>query len=96
VTYRLDVSAFDDLPVAADPDPIGADDPTVLRAEILRLRESLLAANGRSEILRDRIAELERRETELDAANRALHEELGRNPVVRVLRAARRRFTGAS
>ena len=90
------MSAFDDLPVAAEPDPIGADDPDVLRAEILRLREQLLGANGRTEVLEDRIAELERREAELDAANRALHEELARNPAVRILRALRRRLSGTS
>jgi hypothetical protein len=90
------VSAFDDLPVADDPDPIGADDPMVLRTEILRLRESLLAANGRTEVLRDRILELERREYELDTANAALHEELGRSPLLRVARSLRRRLPGAS
>ncbi|MEZ5243833.1 MAG: hypothetical protein R2707_01955 [Acidimicrobiales bacterium] len=90
------MSVFDDLPVADEPDPIGSDDPIVLRTEILRLRESLLASNGRTEVLRDRIAELERREHELDLANAALHEELGRNPLVRLARAARRRLPGAS
>jgi hypothetical protein len=104
------VSAYDDLPVADGPDPIGDDDPIVLRTEILRLRESLLAANGRTEVLRDRIIELERREDELDAANTALdtantalhsanvvlHEELGRGPVMRVARAVRRQFRRAS
>ena len=39
--------------------------------EILRLRDGLLASNGRTEVLRDRIAELEGREAELDAANAA-------------------------
>ena len=90
------MSAFDDLPVAAEPDPIGTDDPDALRAEILRLREQLLGANGREEVLHDRIAELERREADLDAANRALHEELARNPLVRILRALRRRLPGLS
>jgi len=97
------VSAYDDLPVADDPDPIDDVDPIVLRTEILRLRESLLAANGRTEVLRDRILELERREEELDAANTALdsantalHEELGRDPVTRFARAVRRQFRRAS
>lgn len=94
---------FDDLPVPAGPDPIDDDDPMVLRTEILRLRESLLAVNGRTEALRDRIAELEQHEVELDAANTELdrvntelHAELGRNPVVRVARAAARRIPGTS
>lgn len=90
------MSAFDDLPVDADPDPIGTDDPAVLRTEILRLRDALLGANGRTEVLRDRIAELETRERELDAANLALHEELSRSPVARVVRAVRRRLPGPS
>ncbi|MDW3217941.1 MAG: hypothetical protein R8F63_04945 [Acidimicrobiales bacterium] len=83
---------YDDLPVAADPDPVESADPDELRAEILRLRESLLAANGRTEVLRDRIAELETREEELDAANRRLHEDLARTPVARVVHAVRRRL----
>ena len=90
------MSAFDDLPVGADPDPIDHDDPIVLRTEILRLRELLLASNGRAEVAADRIAELERRERELDAANAALHEELGRSPLLRIARALRRRLPGLS
>ena len=88
--------AFDDLPVSGDPDPIDDDDPVVLRTEILRLRESVLAANGRAEVADDRIAELERREHELDAVNAALHEELGRSPLLRIARAVRRRLPGSS
>ncbi|MEQ8840651.1 MAG: hypothetical protein RIB98_06695 [Acidimicrobiales bacterium] len=86
---------FDELPVPGDPDPIESDDPTVLRTEILRLRDGLLGANGRAEVLGDRIAELERREAELDAANSELHAALAANPLMRVLRAARRRMPGA-
>lgn len=84
--------SYDDLPVAADPDPVESADLDVLRAEILRLRESLLATNGRTEVLRDRIAELEASEEELDAANRQLHEDLARTPVARVVQAVRRRL----
>ena len=93
------MSAFDDLPVAADPDPIGADDPTVLRTEILRLRDGLLGANGRAEVLRDRIAELEApTQRELDAANLALHEQLAPKSArpTCAARAVRRRLTGPS
>jgi hypothetical protein len=97
------VSAYDDLPVADDPDPIGDDDPIVLRTEILRLRESLLAANGRTEVLRDRIAELERGQRDIEAANTALRaesaglrEELARSLTRRVARAVRRQLPGAS
>jgi len=79
--------------VADGPDPIESDDQTALRSEILRLRESLLAANGRTEVLRDRIDELETREAELDAANASLHEELARNPVLRLIRGIRRRLS---
>jgi len=88
------VHPFDDLPVADEPDPIESDDTAALRSEILRLRDGILAGNGRVEVLRDRILELETREAELDAANVALHEELGRNPVLRVARALRRRLPG--
>ena len=90
------MSTIDDLPVGGDPDPIDDDDPAVLRTEILRLRESLLAANGRAEVADDRIAELERREGELDTVNAALHEDLGRSPLLRIARAVRRRLPGAS
>lgn len=85
------MNAFDDLPVAGEPDPIESPDPDVLRSEILRLRESLLAANGRAEVLRDRIAELEERERELDERNRGLHEQLRRSPVARLRNAIRHR-----
>lgn len=86
---------FDDLPVADDPDPIESDDPVTLRVEILRLRDGLLGADGRAEVLRDRVAELETREAELDAANAELQETLARNPLMRVIAAARRRIPGA-
>ncbi|MEM7140390.1 MAG: hypothetical protein AAF548_05095 [Actinomycetota bacterium] len=86
------MATFDDLPVPGDPDPATSEDPDVLRAEILRLRESLLAVNGRTEVLRDRITELEQRERELDDANRELHEELRRNPLHRIAAAVRRRI----
>jgi hypothetical protein len=90
------VADFDDLPVASEPDPIESDDHLVLRAEILRLRESLLAANGRTEVLRDHISELEQREEQLALDNAVLHAELGRNPVLRVARAVRSRLPGRS
>lgn len=89
------MTRFDDQPVAAVPDPIEADDPDVLRAEILRLRDRVLGADGRIEVLEDRVEELERRERELDDANRALHEELGRHPFNRVIHAVRRRLPDA-
>ena len=50
----------------------------------------------RAEVADDRIAELERRERELDAVNAALHEELGRSPLLRIARAVRRRLPGSS
>lgn len=87
---------FDDLPVPDGPDPIDSPDPEVLRLEILRLRESLLADNGRVEVLRDRIAELERREDELVTAHRALEAELAIPPLKRVIRALRHRLPGTS
>lgn len=82
--------------MAGDPDPVESDDAATLRAEILRLRESLLAANGRAEVLRDRIAELETREHDLHEANRHLQAELDRNPVMRLLGAVRRRLGNRS
>lgn len=90
------MSEFDDLPVPAGADPIDSEDAMTLRAEILRLRESLLAANGRAEVLRDRIDELEQNEHDLHAANAALHEELAKNSVVRLARSVRRRFAAPS
>jgi hypothetical protein len=90
------VSAFDDLPIPDGDDPIEADDPATLRAEILRLRETLLATNGRTEVLLDRIAELETIEAGLHTANTDLHAELTRSPLTRTLRALRRRLPGAS
>ncbi len=86
------MATFDDLPVNDGADPAESADPTVLRAEILRLRESFLSSNGRTEVLRDRITELETRERELDEANQDLHTELARNPVMRLVRAVRRRI----
>lgn len=56
----------------------------------------LHAANGRTEVLRDRIAELEQRERDLDRANADLHAELARNPVLRVARTIRRRLSRPS
>jgi hypothetical protein len=88
------VHPFDDLPVPEGPDPIESGDPSMMRAEILRLRESMLGANGRVEVLRDRVAELEQRESELDRANAHLHAELARNPVARIVGAVRRRLPG--
>lgn len=85
------MSHYDDLPVPGDPDPIGSDDLDELRAEILRLRESLLAANGRSDVLRDRVEELEQSERDLDTANQELHLQLRRSPIARLGNALRRR-----
>lgn len=57
-------------------DPIDSDDLSVLRATILRQREQLLGSEGREEVLRDRIAELERREHDLVVRIDALEHEL--------------------
>lgn len=57
-------------------DPIDSDDLPTLRAAILRQREQLLGAEGREEVLRDRIAELERREHDLVVKVDALEHEL--------------------
>jgi hypothetical protein len=57
-------------------DPIDSDDLPTLRATILRQREQLLGAEGREEVMRDRIAELERREQDLVASVVALEHEL--------------------
>lgn len=88
--------AFDDPPVPEGDDPILSDDLMALRAEILRLRESFLATNGRFEVLLDRISELEEIESGLHVANTDLHAQLARNPLTRTLRALRRRLPGAS
>ena len=73
-------------------DPIDSDDPAVLRAEILALRDRVAAAGGREDVLQDLVAERDRRIAELDAHADALAEELARNPVVRVGRAVMRRL----
>lgn len=73
-------------------DPIDSGDATVLRGEILRLRDHVAAAAGREEVLEDLVNQRDARIAELDAHANALAEELARNPVVRVGRAVARRF----
>ena len=89
------MSELDDPPGTAGADPIDSTDPTVLRAEILSLRDRIHAAHGGAEVLRDRIGGLEERERVLADDNAFLHAELARSPLVRVLRALRRRIPGA-
>ena len=73
-------------------DPIDSGDIQQLRLEILRLRDQVSAAAGREEVLRDLVAERDRRVAELDAHASALAEELARNPVVRIARAVKRQI----
>lgn len=71
---------------------IDSDDPDVLRAEILRLREQLMGADGRLEVRDDRIAELERIETWLNDRVALLQADLDRRFDTRVRDALRRRL----
>ena len=67
-----------------DPDdPIDSGDPDILRHEILRQRDLLLGLEARTEVLDDRIAELEDHVESLGA-------ELGRHPLIRISRRATR------
>ena len=82
-------------PVPAEgPDPIDSSDPSALRPEILRLRDALLGEQARTEVLRDRVTELEAHVEALAADNETLHAELARNPLMRVVRAVGRRLGG--
>lgn len=71
---------------------IDSDDPDVLRAEILRLRDQLMGADGRLEVRDDRIAELERIETWLNDRVALLQADLDRRFDTRVRDALRRRL----
>ena len=71
---------------------IDSDDPDVLRAEILRLRDQLMGADGRLEVRDDRIAELERIETWLNDRVALLQADLDRRFDTRVRGALRRRL----
>ncbi len=73
-------------------DPINSNDPAVLRAEILTLRDQLAVAGSGTEVLHDLVSERDRRIAELDARANALAEELARNPIVRAGRAVTRRL----
>lgn len=73
-------------------DPIDADDPARLRAEILRLRDLVAAADGREEVLADLVAEKDERIAELDERANALALELAQTPAIRFVRAVRRRL----
>ena len=73
-------------------DPINSDDPIVLRAEILALRDQLAVAGSGKEMLHDIVAERDCHIAELDARASALAEELARNPIVRVGRAVMQRL----
>lgn len=77
----------DELPTPDGPDPIDGGDPTHLRREILRLRDLVLGEQARTEVLDDRVGELESQVEELARVNQQLHTELARNPVTRTLRA---------
>ncbi len=60
------------------PDPINNNDREVLRLEILRQRDLNLGLKSRTEVLVERVAELETQNDELDRALRELSENAGR------------------
>lgn len=81
------------------PDPIDSAEPADLRTEILRLRDANIGLRSQAEVLEDRLADSESRNTELrnviddlDARNQALLVELGRSPIIRAARAVARRL----
>ncbi len=79
-------------PSPDDEDPIDRDDPDLLRREILRVRDLLIGAGAREEVLTDLVNERDQQIVELDRTVQNLSAELARNPLMRFARAALRRL----
>jgi uncharacterized coiled-coil protein SlyX len=75
----------------SEPDPIDTDDPDVLRAEILRLRDHLASIDARIEVLESLIATRDTQITEYDAEVNRLRDVVAQSAITRVRRAIDRR-----
>lgn len=75
----------------SEPDPIDTDDPDVLRAEILRLRDHLASIDARIEVLESLIATRDAQITEYDAEVNRLRDVVAQSAITRVRQAIDRR-----
>ena len=75
----------------SEPDPIDTDDPDVLRAEILRLRDHLASIDARIEVLESLIATRDTQITEYDAEVNRLRDAVAQSAITRVRQAIDRR-----
>ena len=75
----------------SEPDPIDTDDPDVLRAEILRLRDHLASIDARIEVLESLIATRDTQITEYDAEVNRLRYVVAQSAITRVRQAIDRR-----
>jgi uncharacterized coiled-coil protein SlyX len=75
----------------SEPDPIDTDDPDVLRAEILRLRDHLASIDARIEVLESLIATRDTQITEYDAEVNRLRDVVAQSAITRVRQAIDRR-----
>ena len=77
--------------VVSEPDPIDTDDPDVLRAEILRLRDHMASIDARIEVLESLIATRDTQITEYDAEVNRLRNVVAQSAITRVRQAFDRR-----
>ena len=75
----------------SEPDPIDTDDPDVLRAEILRLRDHMASIDARIEVLESLIATRDTQITEYDAEVNRLRNVVAQSAITRVRQALDRR-----
>lgn len=75
----------------SEPDPIDTDDPDVLRAEILRLRDHLASIDALIEVLESLIATRDTQITEYDAEVNRLRDVVAQSAITRVRQAIDRR-----
>jgi hypothetical protein len=75
----------------SEPDPIDTDDPDVLRAEILRVRDHLASIDARIEVLESLIATRDTQITEYDAEVNRLRDVVAQSAITRVRQAIDRR-----
>jgi len=75
----------------SESDPIDTDDPSVLRAEILRLRDRAASIDARVEVLEALIATRDTQITEYDAEVNRLRDVVAQSSITRVRQAIDRR-----
>jgi nicotinic acid mononucleotide adenylyltransferase len=75
----------------SEPDSIDTDDPDVLRAEILRLRDHMASIDARIEMLESLIATRDTQITEYDAEVNRLRDVVAQSTITRVRQAIDRR-----